>query len=99
MNDQTELLQRADAWIDMYDNADHLRRTADWLRVLDPDASLAVLLAGLTHDMQRAYPGPDRINWDARKGPADPEYHRQHAERSARIVAGWLREQGAPDEL
>jgi hypothetical protein len=40
----------------MRDNAAHLRRTADWIRVLAPTASLAVLLAGLTHDMERAYP-------------------------------------------
>lgn len=99
MSDQSALLLRADAWIDMYDNADHLRRTADWIRVLAPDASLAVLLAGLTHDMERAYPGPDRIDFDARKGPADPAYNRQHSERSARIVGAWLREQEAPEGL
>jgi hypothetical protein len=99
MTEPLDLLARADAWISMYDNADHLRRTADYIRLLDPNASLAVQLAGLTHDMERAYPGPDRIDWDARKGPADYEYHRQHAERSARIVGGWLEEQGASEEL
>jgi hypothetical protein len=99
MTDQSDLLQRADAWVDVYDNADHLRRTVDWLRVLEPNASLAVLLAGLTHDMERAYPGSDRIDFDARQGPADPAYCRQHGERSARYVSAWLREQGAPEDF
>jgi hypothetical protein len=97
--DQTELLRRADVWLDSYANAAHLRRTVDWLRVLDPAASLALILAGLTHDMERAVLGPDRIDYDARHGPSDPTYNRHHATRSARIVSTWLREQGAAEAL
>jgi hypothetical protein len=99
MIDQAELLSRADRWLDGYANAEHLRRTADWLRVLDPNASLALVLAGLTHDMERAVPGPDRIDYDARHGQSDPTYNRHHAARSAQIVSAWLREQEAPDDL
>jgi hypothetical protein len=97
--DQAELFRRVDDWLASYANAEHLRRTADWLRVLEPNAPLALLLAGLTHDMERAVPGPDRINYDARHGPNDPTYNRHHSARSARIVAAWLREQGASDDL
>jgi hypothetical protein len=49
--------------------------------------------------MERAIPGPDGIDYDARHGPNDPTYNRHHAARSARIVAAWLCEQGAPDDL
>lgn len=94
-----DLFQRAGDWISIYSNADHLRQAVHWLRVLEPDASLALLLAALTHDMERAFPGPDRIDFDARLGPADPGYNRHHAERSARLVADWLRAEGAPDDL
>jgi hypothetical protein len=99
MIDQTQLLRRADDWLASYANAEHLRRTTDWLRILEPNASTALLLAGLTHDMERAVPGLDRIDYDARHGPNDPSYNRHHALRSARVVSAWLREQGAPEAL
>ena len=94
-----DLLVRADAWIAPYWNADHLRRTVHWLRVLAPDASLALRLAALTHDIERHFPAPDAPVFDARRGPADPDYVRRHSELSARIVGEWLREQGAAEDL
>lgn len=99
MTESAELMRRADEWIQTYSNAEHLRRTVYWLRVLDPDASRALLLAALTHDMERAVPGLDRIDYDARHGPGDPVYNRHHAARSARIVSAWLRGQGAAEDL
>ena len=93
------LLARADAWIAPYWNADHLRRTVDWVRVLAPDASPTLLLAALTHDIERLFPAPDAPVFDARLGPADPDYVRRHSERSARIFGDWLREQGAAADL
>src|SRR5215216_2400160 len=80
-------------WIASYWNADHLVRTRDWVVELDPDAGLALRLAGLTHDIERNFPGgptPDL---------SDPDYERVHAERSARIVRDWLASQDAADEL
>jgi hypothetical protein len=80
-------------WIASYWNADHLVRTRDWVVELDPDAGLALRLAGLTHDIERNFPG----------GPspdvADPDYERVHAERSASIVRDWLASQDTADEL
>jgi hypothetical protein len=99
MIDQTDLFRRVDRWLDSYSNAEHLRRTADWLRLLDPNASPALILAGLTHDMERAVPGSDRVDYDARHGPDDPTYNRHHSARSARIVSVWLRENEAPNDL
>lgn len=98
MTTTDELIWRADEWIAGYWNADHLRRTVHWLRVLDPGVSDALVLAALTHDMERAFPGPDMPVQDARRGP-DPEYNRRHQERSARIVGEWLRQQGAGESL
>ena len=43
----------------------------------------AVRLATLTHDMERAFPGPDQ---PVIKTLSDPEYERAHSVRSARIV-------------
>lgn len=94
----SDLLAKADAWIADYRDAHHLRRTRDWLLELVPDASEALQLAALTHDMERHFPGGPVVRPD-RYQPDDVEYNTAHQERSARIVAGWLREQGAPGEL
>jgi hypothetical protein len=92
------LEERALVWIEPYWNAEHLVRTRDWLRELDPDAPEALRLAALTHDMERHFPGgPEN---DLTVAPEDAlEYRRLHSERSARIVGEWLRGEGADDEL
>jgi hypothetical protein len=93
-----DLEQRALAWIEPYWNARHLVRTLDWLLELDPGASEAARLAALTHDMERHVPGgpaQDLAVWP----DEDREYRRRHSERSARIVADWLRSEGADESL
>jgi hypothetical protein len=50
-----------------------------------------VRLAALTHDMERAFPGPDSPVLDSLD---DPVYERLHSERSARIVTEWLASHG-----
>lgn len=37
----------------------HLRRAADWLKVLDPNPEEALLIAALLHDIERAAPAPN----------------------------------------
>jgi len=92
------LEQRAEEWIEPYWNAEHLRRTRDWLLELDPDASEALRLAALTHDIERHFPGGPTN--DLRVAPEDDmEYRRAHSERSADFVTAWLREQGADGQL
>ena len=94
----SELVERAEAWIALFRDAHHLRRTRDWLLEIEPEASEALVLAALTHDMERHFPGGPIVD-PGRKPPEDPEYNRAHQERSAQIVGDWLREQGAPEEL
>jgi hypothetical protein len=76
----------------------HLLQTEVWLQRLKPDASEEMLLAALTHDMERAFPGPDSPSLDPRDGVDNPVYNIAHSERSARIVSSYLREQGATQE-
>ncbi|MBA2384480.1 MAG: DUF4202 domain-containing protein, partial [Actinobacteria bacterium] len=74
------MIDRAGGWIEPYWNAKHLRRTADWLLVLEPDASETLQLAALTHDMERHFPGgpvPDLTV----PPEADLAYRRVHSER------------------
>ena len=90
----TGLEEAALAWIEPYWNAEHLRRAHDWLLVLEPQAGEALRLAALAHDIERHFPGG--LSPDLSLEPEeDLEYRRVHSERSAAIVADWLREQGA----
>lgn len=85
-------------WVRPHYDSVHLFHAVRWLLTVEPDASEPLLVAALTHDMERIYPGgtqPDKAAgaWD------DVEYNRMHSRRSADIVTAWLREQGAPDAL
>ncbi len=82
-----------------YKNAHHLIKAEEWLLQLNSQAADSLILATLTHDMDRAFPGPDSPKTDLSSGAVDPLYYRAHAERSARIVSIFLREQGATETL
>jgi hypothetical protein len=91
------LIKKATRWVEEnypY-NPLHLLQSLVWLDRLAPNSREAVRLATLTHDMERAVPGPDQ--------PAiklnDVAYYKAHSERSARIVGSWLREQGADEAV
>jgi hypothetical protein len=95
---ESSLVEAARRWvIECYPyNRDHLLRALEWLDRLAPDAREAVRLATLTHDMERAFPGPDS---PVMASLDDPIYERLHSERSARIVKDWLLARGASEEL
>jgi len=94
------LRNRAREWVCAHyeHGGQHLLQTEVWLQRLKPDASEEMLLAALTHDMERAFPGPDSPSLDPRDGVDNPAYNIAHSERSARIVSSYLREQGASQE-
>lgn len=94
------LIELSRTWVrENYGGAEHLLKAEEWLRRTDPDASEAMLLATLTHDMERAFPGPDSPRQDPARGPDDPVYIQAHSERSARVVADFLRQRGASEAL
>ena len=77
--------------------ARHLERAYDWALELDPGASEAVVLAALTHDMERGYPEGSPAWFEGCW--ADKLYRMAHSERSARIVGDFLRDQGVAEGL
>jgi hypothetical protein len=86
---------RATEWVTQnYSNAEHLVKTETWLLRLQPTASEVLRLAALTHDMERAFPGPDSPK---ARGGVDHDYNRAHSERSATIVGAFLRKQEASE--
>ena len=95
---ESTLVEAARRWvIETYPyNRDHLVCALDWLDRIAPGTREAVRLAALTHDMERAFPGPDSPQMTTLN---DPVYNRLHSERSARIVGTWLRGSGASDAL
>jgi signal transduction histidine kinase len=98
----TKLIEAARQWvIDKYPyNSHHLIKALEWLDRIAPDASEAVRLATLTHDMERAFPGPDQpVLEKIDGGSIEAAYNVLHSERSARFVGEWLREQGADQAL
>jgi hypothetical protein len=95
----SELLPRARGWVEeVHPHARHLLRTEDWLLALDDDASEALRLAAVLHDIERAFPDPD-ATWDSARDWASPAYNRWHQDRCADIAVRWLREQDADPEL
>lgn len=95
---ESTLVEAARRWvIETYPyNRDHLVCALDWLDRIAPGMREAVRLAALTHDMERAFPGPDSPQLTSLN---DPVYNKLHSERSARIVGTWLRGNGASDAL
>ncbi len=94
---ESPLIESARRWVvDKYPyNSHHLLRSLESLDRIAPGSTEPVRLATLTHDMERAFPGLDQPVWT---GEEDTAYYVAHSERSAQIVAAWLREQGADGE-
>lgn len=89
-------------WVnEIYDNSDHLIRTSYWLKKLDSDVDLAVTIAAITHDIERAFPQnrkPPSPEWGGAKWD-DEEYNLWHGRRSASFVEKFLREKEANKKL
>jgi hypothetical protein len=93
-----DLRQQVFEWLATYYDGEHLSRAGDWTLVLDPQAPEHLVLAALTHDLERAVPGGPildkaRMPWD------DVGYNTAHCQRSADVVSDWLECRGAPREL
>lgn len=73
-------------------NVSHHQRTVHWVKELKPDAGEALLIAGMLHDIERAFNG----DWKA--GSDDPEKLRKHQDLSAEVAEKFLLEAGAGHE-
>ena len=69
---ESAILEEARRWVvENYPyNREHLLRALEWLDRLAPGAPEAVRLAALTHDMERAFPGPDSPAMESLADPA-----------------------------
>ena len=77
-------------------NLRHLRRTLHWLLVLAPEADEGLQIAALAHDLQRAFRAGEP---EGAGGFLDPVFLGHHQQRGGAIIADFLRQQGAGEEL
>jgi hypothetical protein len=75
----------------------HARLVFRWLLKLKPDAGEALKIAALAHDIERAITGITEK--DLKDSSKLPEFKREHALRSARIVEGMMEKHGYGKEL
>lgn len=74
-------------------NISHHQRAVHWIKKLKPEADEALLIAGMAHDIERAFHG------DWKKGSDDPELLRKHQDLSAVEIEKFLRHEGAKEKL
>lgn len=79
----------------------HSVRTADWLKVLKPDADEALLVAALAHDIERAFRTKETYDnlKQTDKGFKDDDFLAIHQEKSAKVISDFLKENGADSTL
>ena len=63
----------------------HGKRTVYWIKKLKPDADEALLVAGIAHDIERAF------NGDWKKGSNDPDALQKHQDMSASEIEKFLK--------
>jgi hypothetical protein len=85
----TEVEALAAEWVAPYDQVEHLMRARDWVVHLDPQATVEMRVAAMTHDIERMFPGGPTLHhadadWD------NPFYLFPHSLRSAEAVGTWL---------
>jgi len=95
---KTDLYQKAKMFmIESLKKADrdisHHQRTVYWLKKLESKPSEALLIAGITHDIERAFYG------DWKKGSIKATDINKHQKQSAQIVADFLSKENADPEL
>jgi len=82
-------------------NVIHFERTVHWIKELKPDADEALLIAGISHDIERAFrkKGDSQEQTAVNKGFHHPEFFKSHEEIGARIIGEFLEKEGADEHL
>lgn len=84
--------------IDKSEQLKHFSRTVDWMKILSPEADEALLVAAISHDIERAFRQKD-MSEKRGLGWTNTEFFRPHEERGAEIIANFLKEQGVDDKF
>ncbi len=77
----------------------HLERTLYWLRRIYPQADDAMLIAAISHDIERAFRTNTISAKEKELGFINVHFYRIHEEQGAEIMAAFLREHNQPGEF
>ena len=79
----------------------HLERTVNWLVKLYPEADEALLIAGVTHDIERAFREESVYQkmFNSDKAFQDSAFLDYHQQRSAKIITEFLKTLDCPTTL
>ncbi len=77
----------------------HFDRTVYWLTQLRPDADEALLIAGIAHDIERAFRPAERDFEKTSKSFKGEEHLDYHQREGARLTADYLMKIGADEKL
>ncbi|MDR3642698.1 MAG: DUF4202 family protein [Candidatus Doudnabacteria bacterium] len=79
----------------------HFERTVYWLKQLRPEADEALCIAAFAHDTERAFreSSSHPAAGSSPKGFRDEEFLTYHQNKGAEIIADFLKQQNAPQEM
>ena len=96
----TLLLEKLKDWLSKnHKSKEHLLAMEKWIKVVYPLADDALIIAAVSHDIERAFPleegevKPERVEWD------DKTYLTWHGQRSARFIESFLLNNDADPKL
>jgi len=73
----------------------HFDHTVHWITILKPNADDALLIAAVSHDIERAYRKDDMLENYGKLDYSDDRFIGPHQIRGAQIIADFLKSQGA----
>ena len=79
----------------------HFKRTVHWVETLKKDADLALRIAAVSHDIERAFREPawDDVRKKRTHTFRDPDFISYHQEKGASLMAEFLKSIGAPENI
>ena len=103
---ETELYKKTEQFvIDSFNKAGksqsikHFLRTVYWLKELNPQADEAMQIAAVAHDIERAFRQDDVMANIEKLSYTATEVLRPHEERGAEVIAEFLKQQNADEQL
>src|SRR3989344_4242228 len=77
----------------------HFERTVFWVKELNPKSNEALLISTIAHDIERAYRTKEQHEKIIRVDFMHTEFFRPHEEKGAKIIAEFLKKEGANQTL
>jgi len=101
---ENDLIQKVDRFVvssfqEGHHSVYHLQRTAYWIEQLQPNADVGLVIAALTHDMQRSEQSNPLLLGKEKVKILEPDFLDYHQQRSAELIGDFLRSEDADSFL